>query len=91
MAGQVTVSLAILGAMVWAVALISTAILRRKANRWTLGALLSLPIAVFCVFGFCLSFEPGVGLGWKIGYAVLFALFVAAAAIQSTRAIARKP
>lgn len=36
-----------------------------------LGALALLAVALFCVFGFLASFEPGNGLQWKIGYAAL--------------------
>lgn len=36
-----------------------------------------IPIAAFCVFGFLASFEPGVGSGWKIGYAIVFATCIA--------------
>ena len=38
------------------------------------GAVLVLPcliVAAFCGFGFLSSFEPGVSIAWKIGYAVL--------------------
>jgi len=36
-----------------------------------LGALVLLAMALFCVFGFFASFEPGNGLIWKVGYAAL--------------------
>lgn len=36
-------------------------------------------IAAFSVFGFLASFEPGVAIGWKIGYALVFAVTTAAA------------
>ena len=29
-----------------------------------------LPVAAFSVFGFLASFEPGVTIGWKMGYAI---------------------
>lgn len=40
----------------------------------------TIAFAGFCVFGFLASFEPGVSLGWKLGYAVAFgaSLFCAA-------------
>jgi hypothetical protein len=28
-------------------------------------------ISAFCVFGFLASFEPGVGMMWKVGYGLL--------------------
>jgi len=37
----------------------------------TVGTLALLAIALFCVFGFLASFEPGNGLAWKIGYGAL--------------------
>jgi hypothetical protein len=37
----------------------------------TLIAAVFLGLAAFSVFGFMSSFEPGVGVGWKIGYAVV--------------------
>ena len=40
--------------------------------------LLCLPVAAFSVFGYMASFEPGVGSGWKVGYAVLFFAALAA-------------
>lgn len=36
-----------------------------------LGAMSLLAVALFCVFGFLASFEPGNGLPWKIGYGAL--------------------
>jgi hypothetical protein len=36
-----------------------------------LGVLALLAVALFCVFGFLASFEPGNGLPWKLGYGVL--------------------
>ncbi len=36
-----------------------------------LGALVLLAMALFCVFGFFASFEPGFGLIWKVGYGAL--------------------
>lgn len=33
---------------------------------------LFLLVALFCIFGFLASFEPGIGVGWKIGYAIAF-------------------
>ena len=30
-----------------------------------------LPVAAFSVFGFLASFEPGITIGWKIGYTIL--------------------
>ncbi len=37
----------------------------------TLGAFALLGIALFCVFGFLASFEPGTGLPWQVGYGAL--------------------
>jgi hypothetical protein len=28
-------------------------------------------VSAFCVFGFLASFEPGIGVMWKVGYGVL--------------------
>jgi hypothetical protein len=36
-----------------------------------LGSLALLGIALFCVFGFLASFEPGNGILWKIVYGAL--------------------
>jgi hypothetical protein len=36
-----------------------------------LGALALIAIAMFCVFGFIVSFEPGAGLPRRVGYGVL--------------------
>ena len=33
---------------------------------------LFLLVTLFCIFGFLASFEPGIGVGWKIGYAIAF-------------------
>ncbi len=44
-----------------------------------------LTVAAFCVFGFMASFEPGVAVGWKIGYASLFVAFVAASVVPWLR------
>lgn len=35
---------------------------------------LCLLVAAFSVFGFAASFEPGIGIGWKLGYAGVFTL-----------------
>jgi hypothetical protein len=58
-------------------------------------AALSLGIAAFAGFGFAASFEPGAGIGWKLGYAGLFltaGLGVAAALRQrSGRIVKHEP
>lgn len=41
-------------------------------------SVLCVPVATFSVFGFLAAFEPGIGIGWKIGYATLFATMLAA-------------
>ncbi len=46
---------------------------------------ISISVAAFCVFGFLASFEPGVSVSWKIGYAILFGvgLLLALQALRS--------
>ena len=75
--------IALVLAVGWSIALVLKAASRRGAFLPTVGAILCLPIAVFCVYGLCASVEPGVGLGWKIGYASMASLFVAAGIAQS--------
>ena len=64
--------------------------LAKTALQYTVFFLLtygSLQVAalVFCIYGFCASFEPGQGLGWKIGYASVASLLLAAAIVQTVR------
>ena len=43
------------------------------------GAFVLLAVALFCVFGFLASFEPGNGLIWKAGYGALACGFLVGA------------
>lgn len=51
-------------------------------------SLVCLPLAAWSVFGFMASFEPGVSIGWKLGYAIAFLALLAAGTspwLRSTR------
>jgi len=75
--------IALVLAVGWSIALVLKTVSQRGPLLPMVGAILCLPITVFCLYGLCASFEPGVGLGWKIGYASMASLFVAAAIAQS--------
>jgi uncharacterized membrane protein len=55
--------------------------MRFKTLARIVGAFMLLALALFCLFGFLASFEPGNGLLWKAGYGALacgcFAMAVA--------------
>jgi len=53
-------------------------------------AVTSLAFAAFCAFGFLASFEPGIALAWRVGYAALGILSLAIAAGGVVMAV-RKP
>ena len=87
MNGPLIVSIAMLTAVVWGIALAIVAIRRRRRPLATVGAILCLPVTTFCLYGLCASFEPGVGVGWRIGYASIASLFLVAAAALSARVL----
>jgi hypothetical protein len=55
------------------------------------GALVLLAFALFCVFGFLASFEPGNGWQWKAGYGALgcACLFGAVTLLLPRRTVAK--
>lgn len=65
--------LAVLAVVVW----VLTARDRLTVPIRILISVMCMPVAAFSVFGFLASFEPGVAIGWKIGYATLFVVLVA--------------
>jgi len=90
MRGDILVSIAVLIALLWSTALVATAIGRWASFKATLGGILCLLLGVFCVYGFAASFEPGVELEWKLGYAALAGLFAVAAYFQSARVFSKR-
>src|SRR5579859_2097521 len=63
-----------------------------KTPARVIGALALLALALFCVFGFLASFEPGNGWQWRLGYAALgCACLIGSVALLRSGGGSRKP